>query len=40
MTQWDVVQCGDRHYHQAVYGIGLYFVDYEEQALLACIVWN
>ncbi|KAH0838763.1 hypothetical protein J3R83DRAFT_7138 [Lanmaoa asiatica] len=40
MTQWEVVRCGDRHYRRAVYGLGPYIADYEEQALLACIVRN
>ena len=40
MTQWDVVQCGDEHSHQVVYGISPYITDYKEQALLECIVWN
>lgn len=40
MTQWEVVRCSDRHYRQVVYGLGPYIADYEEQALLACIVRN
>jgi hypothetical protein len=40
MTQWEVVRCSDRHYRRVVYGLGPYIADYEEQALLACIVRN
>jgi len=40
MTHWEVVRCSDLHYRRVVYGLGPYIADYEEQALLACIVRN
>ena len=38
MTRWEVVRCNDRYYRRAIYGLGPYIADYEEQALLACII--
>lgn len=38
--RWEVVRCSDEHYRRVVYGLGPYIADYEEQALLACIVRN
>ncbi|KAI5998886.1 hypothetical protein EDC04DRAFT_2872130 [Pisolithus marmoratus] len=40
MTRPDHVRFGDHHYRQVVYGLGPYIADYEEQALLVCIVRN
>ncbi|KAH0834698.1 hypothetical protein J3R83DRAFT_10225 [Lanmaoa asiatica] len=40
LERWEVVRCSDDHYRQVVYGLGPYIADYEEQALLACIVCN
>ncbi|KAI6035917.1 hypothetical protein BKA83DRAFT_4476196 [Pisolithus microcarpus] len=40
MTRPDHVRFGDHHYHWVVYGLGPYIANYEEQALLACIVRN
>ncbi|KAI6018216.1 hypothetical protein BKA83DRAFT_4058444 [Pisolithus microcarpus] len=40
MTRPDHVRFGDHHYRRVVYGLGPYIADYEEQALLACIVRN
>ncbi|KAL4081233.1 hypothetical protein J3A83DRAFT_4356016 [Scleroderma citrinum] len=36
----EVTAFGDGHYQHVIYGFGPYIVDYEEQALLACIVHN
>ncbi|KAI6099037.1 hypothetical protein F5141DRAFT_1066639 [Pisolithus sp. B1] len=36
----EVIPFGDGHHCHVVYGIGLYIADYEEQALLTCIVHN
>ncbi|KAN0086206.1 hypothetical protein V8E55_007340 [Tylopilus felleus] len=33
MTRWEVVRCNDRYYRRAIYGLGPYIADYEEQAL-------
>ncbi|KAI6130725.1 hypothetical protein EDD16DRAFT_1689620 [Pisolithus croceorrhizus] len=38
MTSPEVVKFRDGYYHHVIYGLGLYIADYEEQALLACIV--
>ncbi|KAI6161691.1 hypothetical protein EDD17DRAFT_1758543 [Pisolithus thermaeus] len=35
-----VVPFGDGHHWHVIYGIGPYIADYEEQALLTCIVCN
>ena len=40
MSKPKVILFGDRHYHHVIYGLGPYIADYEEQALLACIVRN
>ncbi|KAI5989472.1 hypothetical protein EDC04DRAFT_2873162 [Pisolithus marmoratus] len=40
MHRPDHVRFGDHHYRWVVYGLGPYIADYEEQALLACIVRN
>ncbi|KIK74060.1 hypothetical protein PAXRUDRAFT_20254 [Paxillus rubicundulus Ve08.2h10] len=40
MTKPEVVRFGGGHLHCVVYGLGPYIADYEEQALLACIVPN
>ncbi|KAI5998603.1 hypothetical protein EDD15DRAFT_2386521 [Pisolithus albus] len=40
MAKPEVVPFGDGHYRRVVYGIGPYIADYEEQALLTCIVRN
>ncbi|KAG1835972.1 hypothetical protein DFJ58DRAFT_719199 [Suillus subalutaceus] len=38
MTKPEIVRFGDGHYRCVIYGLGPYIADYEEQALLACIV--
>lgn len=38
MTTPEVTRFGDGHYHRVIYGLGPYIADYEEQALLACIM--
>ncbi|KIJ62072.1 hypothetical protein HYDPIDRAFT_95108 [Hydnomerulius pinastri MD-312] len=38
MTKPEIVRFGDGHYRRVVYGLGPYIADYEEQALLTCIV--
>ncbi|KAN0085854.1 hypothetical protein V8E55_006988 [Tylopilus felleus] len=38
MTNPDVVRFGDGHYRRAIYGLGPYIADYEEEVLLVCIV--
>ncbi|KAG1906308.1 uncharacterized protein F5891DRAFT_1182556 [Suillus fuscotomentosus] len=38
MTTPEVTHFGDGHYRRVIYGLGPYIADYEEQALLACIV--
>ncbi|KAG2105072.1 uncharacterized protein F5147DRAFT_654257 [Suillus discolor] len=38
MTTPEVTRFGDGHYRRVIYGLGPYIADYEEQALLACIV--
>ncbi|KAF9245053.1 hypothetical protein BU15DRAFT_71398 [Melanogaster broomeanus] len=38
MTTPEVVKFGDGHFRRVIYGLGPYIADYEEQALLACIV--
>ena len=38
MTSPEVVRFGDGYYCRVIYGLGPYITDYEEQALLACIV--
>ncbi|KAI6096441.1 hypothetical protein EDD17DRAFT_1764745 [Pisolithus thermaeus] len=38
MTSPEVVKFGDGYYRRVIYGLGPYIADYEEQALLACIV--
>ena len=38
MTEPEVVQCPDGHYHHTIYSLGLYIGDYPEQCLLSCIV--
>lgn len=40
MTIPEIVQCPDRHYRRAIFGIGPYIADYPEQVLLACVVSN
>ncbi|KIM67665.1 hypothetical protein SCLCIDRAFT_20711 [Scleroderma citrinum Foug A] len=40
MLKPEVTAFGDGHYWHVIYGFGPYIVDYEEQALLACIVCN
>ncbi|KIY65261.1 hypothetical protein CYLTODRAFT_400697 [Cylindrobasidium torrendii FP15055 ss-10] len=40
MTTPEIVQCPDRHYRQAIFGIGPYIADYPEQVLLSCVVSN
>ncbi|KAI9438745.1 hypothetical protein H4582DRAFT_2111541 [Lactarius indigo] len=37
MTIPELVRFGNGHYRRAVYGLGPYIADYEEQVLLACI---
>ena len=34
----EIVCYGDGHFRKTIYGLGPYIADYEEQALLACIV--
>ena len=36
----EVTAFGDGHYRRVIYGLGPYIADYEEQALLTCIVRN
>ncbi|KAI6040530.1 hypothetical protein EDC04DRAFT_2867574 [Pisolithus marmoratus] len=36
----EVIPFGDGHHQHVIYGIGPYIADYEEQALLTCIVCN
>jgi len=38
MTTPEIVRFGDGHYRPVIYGLGPYIADYEEQALLTCIV--
>ncbi|KAG1727943.1 uncharacterized protein EDB91DRAFT_1253681 [Suillus paluster] len=38
MTTPKVTRFGDGHYRRVIYGLGPYIADYEEQALLACIM--
>ena len=38
MTKWDLVRCGDHHFHHVIYGIGPYIADYPEQVLVVGIV--
>ncbi|KAI5987805.1 hypothetical protein EDC04DRAFT_2873317 [Pisolithus marmoratus] len=40
MVKPEVTVFGDGHYWHVIYGLGLYITDYEEQALLTCIVCN
>ena len=40
MLKPEVTAFGDGHYWRVIYGFGPYITDYEEQALLACIVRN
>lgn len=36
----EVVLCSDDHFRHAVYGIGPYIADYQEQVLIAAVVSN
>jgi hypothetical protein len=38
MTTPEVVRCPDGHFRRAIYGLGPYITDYQEQVLLGCIV--
>jgi hypothetical protein len=38
MTMPQIVRFGNGHYCRVIFGLGPYIADYEEQALLACIV--
>ncbi|KIY61449.1 hypothetical protein CYLTODRAFT_447703 [Cylindrobasidium torrendii FP15055 ss-10] len=38
MTTPEIVQCPDRHFRRAIFGIGPYIADYPEQVLLSCVV--
>ncbi|KAI6010048.1 hypothetical protein BKA83DRAFT_4467659 [Pisolithus microcarpus] len=40
MAKPEVMLFGDDHYRRVIYGLGPYIADYEEQALLTCIVRN
>ncbi|KAG1838971.1 hypothetical protein F4604DRAFT_1691443 [Suillus subluteus] len=40
MTKYEVVHCADGHFRCAIYGLGPYIADYEEQLVLSCIVRN
>ncbi|KAI5991885.1 hypothetical protein EDD15DRAFT_2388391 [Pisolithus albus] len=40
MAKPEVTLFGDGHYQRVIYGLGPYIADYEEQALLTCIVRN
>ncbi|KIY62588.1 hypothetical protein CYLTODRAFT_438856 [Cylindrobasidium torrendii FP15055 ss-10] len=40
MTTPEVVQCPDRHFRRAIFGLGPYIADYPEQVLLSCVVSN
>ncbi|KIK76510.1 hypothetical protein PAXRUDRAFT_169716 [Paxillus rubicundulus Ve08.2h10] len=36
----EVMCFGDGHFHHVIFGLGPYIANYEEQALLACIIQN
>ena len=38
MTKPEVVRCYDGHFRRAVYGLGPYIADYQEQILVMCVV--
>lgn len=38
MTTPEVVRCYDGHYRRAIYGIGPFIADYQEQVTVACVV--
>jgi hypothetical protein len=38
MTVPEVVRCYDGHFRRAIYGIGPYLADYQEQVTVTCIV--
>jgi hypothetical protein len=38
MTTPEIVRCYDGHFRRAIYGLGPYIADYQEQVLVACIV--
>ncbi|KIK16384.1 hypothetical protein PISMIDRAFT_73158, partial [Pisolithus microcarpus 441] len=40
MAKPEVMLFGDGHYWHVIYGLGPYIADYEERALLTCIVRN
>ncbi|KIJ13945.1 hypothetical protein PAXINDRAFT_13269 [Paxillus involutus ATCC 200175] len=40
MTVLEIMMFVDGHYRKVIYGLGLYITDYEEQVVLAGIVWN
>jgi len=40
MKDPDIVLFGNEYYQQVIYALAAYIADYEEQALLSCIVCN
>lgn len=38
MTTPEVVVCPDNHFRRAIYGIGPYIADYQEQVIVAAVV--
>ena len=40
MHDWDVVQCSDHHFRQAIYSLGPFIADYPEQTSVSGIVYN
>ena len=40
MKDPDIVLFGDEYYRRVIYALAAYIADYEEQALLSCIVRN
>ena len=40
MKKYDLIQCADRHFHQAIYGLGPHIADYPEQSVAAGTVYG
>lgn len=40
MTSPDIVQCPDRYFRRAIYGLGPHIADYPEQVALAWILYG
>jgi len=38
MESPEVVRCSDNHFRRAIYGLGPYIADYQEQVLVLCVV--